>query len=133
MTAFAALLAFTVPITTKSAPPDDAVVRRLVAALNDADPDVRQNLAVALAKIGPATVEPLTEALRDPDANRRAGAAYALGQIGGAAKSALPALLDLLTDPEVNVRRQVSYAISRIVPAGRLPTVTAAGRTEDRR
>src|SRR5947207_10852938 len=31
---------------------DDSVVRRLVAALKDPDPEVRGNLAVALAKVG---------------------------------------------------------------------------------
>ncbi len=96
--------------------PNDALVKRLIDALQDSDPDVRQNLAMALAKIGPAAVEPLTAALADPLAERRAGAAYALGQIGGPAKSALPKLLDALDDKDLDVRRQVSFAVSRLVP-----------------
>lgn len=97
---------------------DDALVRRLVAALKDPDPEVRGNLAVALAKIGTAYVEPLIAALKDPVPERRAGAAYALGLIGPAARAALPALLDALDDKEAEVRRQASYAIARLIPSG---------------
>jgi HEAT repeat protein len=104
-----------------AAPPvsEDGVVRWLIAALKDADPEVRQNLAMALAKIGPAAVEPLIAALKDPLPERRAGAAAALGRIGAPARSALPALLDLLDDKELDVRRQVSHAIAVLIPASR--------------
>ncbi len=98
--------------------PTNALVKRLIASLQDPDPDVRQNLAIALAKIGPAAVEPLTAALTDDLPERRDGAAYALGQIGGPAKSALPKLLDALDDKDLDVRRQASYAVSRLVPSG---------------
>ena len=50
----------------RAAPPavgDRDLAVRLIAALNDPDPDVRANLSQALAKIGPAAVEPLVEAL----------------------------------------------------------------------
>lgn len=94
---------------------DEVLVRRLIDALKDADPDVRQNLATSLAKIGPVAVEPLVAALRDSLPERRAGAAYALGQIGAPAKSALPHLLDALDDKELDVRKQASLAISRLV------------------
>lgn len=98
--------------------PPDVLVHRLITGLKDTDPDVRQNLAQALAKIGPAAVEPLIAALGDDLAERRAGAAYALGQIGAPARSALPKLLDALDDKDLDVRRQASYAISRLVPSG---------------
>lgn len=98
---------------------DEVVIRRLIEALSDPDLDVRQNLAVALAKIGSAGVTQLNEALKDKNADRRAGAAYALGLIGPGARVALPNLLDLLKDDDVGVRRQAAYAIGRIVPAGR--------------
>jgi HEAT repeat protein len=104
--------------TVVPAPADEALVRQLIDALKDADPDVRNNLATALAKIGPAAVEPLTAALKDRIPERRAGAAYTLGLLGGSGKSALPALLELLKDDEVIVRRQASYAISKMVPTG---------------
>lgn len=99
---------------------DPAIVLRLIEALKDPDPEVRQNLAAALAKIGTASVEPLIRALRDGTAERRAGAAYALALIGTPARSALPALLGALGDKELEVRRQASFAVSRLVPAGRL-------------
>jgi len=106
--------------------PQDALIQRLITGLKDTDPDVRQNLASALAKIGPAAVEPLTAALGDELAERRAGAAYALGQIGTPARSALPKLLDALEDKDLDVRRQASFAISRLVPTGTAkPTTTA--------
>lgn len=97
---------------------DAALVRQLIEALKDPDPDVRGNLANALAKIGPASVEPLTAALKDGVAERRAAAAYTLALLGSDAKAALPTLLDLLKDDVVDVRRQASYAISKIVPTG---------------
>lgn len=106
---------------------DPAVVRRLVEALKDADPEVRQHLAAALAKIGPPSVEPLISALKDGVPERRAGAAYALALIGPPARAALPALLAALDDKEVEVRRQVSYAISRLVPAARPGNGVAQG------
>ena len=96
---------------------DDALVARLIAALSDPDVDVRLNLAYALAKIGPPSVEPLIAALKDPNPECRAGAAYTLGLIGPAARAALPALLDTLADADVEVRRQASYAIGRMIPA----------------
>ena len=66
---------------------------RLIAALDDPDPDVRAKLSQALAKIGPAAVEPLVEASANSATERRAGAAAALGLLGPVAKSALPQLL----------------------------------------
>lgn len=69
---------------------DRELAMRLIAALNDPDPDIRANLSQALAKIGPAAVEPLVEALANSVTERRAGA---LGLLGPVAKSALPQLL----------------------------------------
>jgi HEAT repeat protein len=97
-------------------PADERVISSLIDALKDADPDVRQNLGVALAKFGAAAVEPLQKALTSDTSARRAGAAYALGQLGPTAKPALPKLLDLLTDNELDVRRQASFAVGRILP-----------------
>jgi HEAT repeat protein len=97
------------------------VIKKLVEALKDPDPDVRQNLGAALAKIGPEAVEPLVEALKGDNPDRRAGAAYTLGLIGPQAKSALPALLEALKDEAVEVRRQASYAVARLLPDNRVP------------
>ena len=111
------LCAVTAPVVAADPVSSDVLVKRLIAALQDPDPDVRQNLATALAKIGPAAVEPLTAALADELPERRAGAAYALGYIGNPARSAMPKLLDALDDKDLDVRRQASYAISRLVPS----------------
>jgi HEAT repeat protein len=116
---FAVVGVWTLAASVPAAEPvaNDVLVKRLIAALQDPDPDVRQNLASALAKIGPAAVEALTAALADDLPERRAGAAYALGHIGSPARSALPKLLDALDDKELDVRRQASYAVSRLVPS----------------
>ena len=107
---------------------DRVIIRRLIEAMNDPDYEVRQNLGIALAKIGTPSVEPLIEALKDTSPERRAGAAYALGLIGAPARAALPALLEALKDKEPTVRRQASYAISRLIPAGRVPALRAEER-----
>lgn len=118
------LLAFAFPVAAA----DESVVPKLIAALKDSDPEVRANLATALAKCGPVAIEPLVEALKDRQATRRAGAAYALALMGYPARSAVPALVDLLDDPDLEVRRQASYAISRLVPT--LPTRSEARGTQ---
>ena len=106
--------------------PEDAVVRRLVEALKDVDPEVRQNVAIALAKLGTPAIDPLVNALKDAAPEKRSGAAYTLALIGPPARSAMPALLDALADKDTDVRRQVSYAIGRILLPGRpSPEVTA--------
>jgi HEAT repeat protein len=111
---------------------DPVLVRRLIEAMKDTDPDVRVNLAVALAKIGPAAVEPLVAALKDSLPERRAGAAQALGQIGAGAKAALPSLLDALDDTDRDVRRQASFAVSRIVPNGNVKPPARTPPTGDK-
>jgi HEAT repeat protein len=117
---FLSLTVITAGAVAAQPPPaggDDApIVRRLIDALKDPDAEVRQNLAVALAKFGTAAIDPLTEALKDANPDRRGGAAYALGLIGPPARTALPALLDALGDKEPDVRRQVSYAVGRLIP-----------------
>lgn len=108
----------TPPVPTNS---DEVIARRLVDALKDPDPEVRQHLAQALAKLGPVAMGPLTSALKDERVERRAGAAYCLGLIGLPARSALPELLNALDDADNDVRRQAAFAISRIIPAWRNP------------
>ena len=116
--AAALAMAFAIPLPAAEPLKDEVVVRKLIEALKDSDPDIRNNLSAALTKLGPAAVEQLGEALKDSLPERRAGAAYALGSMGANAKVALPKLLDALADADLDVRRQVSLAISRIVPHG---------------
>lgn len=99
----------------RTAPDRAPVIAGLIAALGDSDPEVRQNLAVALSRLAPASLAPLQQALQDRVAERRAGAALALALIGPAAESAIPTLLLTLKDEDLNVRRQVSFALAAIL------------------
>ena len=130
--AVACFLLFCTASEPAAAPPalgDRDLALRLIAALNDPDPDVRANLSQALAKIGPAAVEPLVEALANSVPERRAGAAAALGLLGPVAKSALPQLLNLLDDKETEVRRQASQAIVRVLPSIKPTAKPTGGRS----
>jgi hypothetical protein len=71
----------------------------LVEASKDADKEVGSLAIQALAEIGGAdTVPVLIEHLRSDDASIRASAATALGKLGPKAKTAIPALNQILTD-----------------------------------
>jgi HEAT repeat protein len=103
---------------------DEELVARLIELLDESDPQIRQNIAVALANLGEAAFPALIDALNNPLAERRAGAATALGQIRPPAKSAIPALIRIMKDKDPIVRREASYALSRIVGQG--PQTTPA-------
>lgn len=107
---------------------DAEILDRLIEALKDTDPDVRQNLSAALSKFGQSAVEPLVKALGSDTAGQRAGAAYALAQLGNGARPALPKLLDLLKDKDLDVRRQSSLAVSRILVPQPIPVPSSAKR-----
>lgn len=68
----------------------------LIAALKSPDLQVRQNVALALGKLGPDAaadaVPALSAALNDPEILVQQAAATALGEFGPAASSAIPAL-----------------------------------------
>lgn len=126
-----ALTALSLQAGTQQAPiqlKDAEILDRLIEALKDTDPDVRQNLSTALSKYGQAAVEPLVKALGSETAGQRAGAAYALAQLGHGARPALPKLLDLLKDKDVDVRRQSSLAVSRILVPQPIPVPSSAKR-----
>jgi hypothetical protein len=117
----------TVPSPFRSESPlkDEEIVAALVESLGDADGEVRQNIAVALANLGQRAVPRLIVALGDDTMERRAGAAQALGQMRPAPKSAVPALLKTMKDENELVRRHVSYALSRIVGRDNSPAPPA--------
>jgi HEAT repeat protein len=131
LTSVAALTVLTLQATPQPAPvplKDAEVLDRLIEALKDTDPDVRQNLSTALSKFGQSAVEPLVKVLGSETAGQRAGAAYALAQLGHGARPALPKLLDLLKDQDVDVRRQSSLAVSRILVPVTIPVPPSAKR-----
>ena len=79
-----------------------AAVPSLIQALGHRDPEVREQAALVLARIGPDAhnaVPELTAALDDDNTAVRKAAARALGQIGPAADAAVPALMRALVQP----------------------------------
>jgi HEAT repeat protein/predicted RNA-binding Zn-ribbon protein involved in translation (DUF1610 family) len=69
---------------------------------------------VALAVLGPASIPGLIDALADPAAPVRRRAARALRMLGPAARSAAPALLELLKDRDPEVRADAALAVGEI-------------------
>ena len=104
----------------------------LLAALRDAEEDVRRAAAEALGEIGDAAAVPgLLAALRDADADVRREAAWALGRIGDAA--AVPGLLAALRDADADVRWAAAAALGRIGDAAAVLGLVAALRDADER
>ena len=85
--------------------------------LKDADPEVRLNAALVLAKVGGAeareAITPLHAALKNTDPAIRGQAAAGLGNIGSeaATKAIMDDLIRLLGDPEPEVRRLTAYGL----------------------
>ncbi len=92
---------------------------RLVTALDDPAPLVREHAAEALGEIGPdakETIPALVKALKDPDARVRRDAVRSLGQMGTAAKSAIQSIRPLLKDKDDKVRRAARTSLQQIDP-----------------
>jgi len=88
----------------------------LLAALGDANADVREAATEALGEIGDAAAVPgLLAALGDANADVRRAAAAALGEIGDAA--AVPGLLAALGDADWRVRQAAARALRNLLPA----------------
>jgi HEAT repeat protein len=91
-------------------------IPRLIEALKDKDPFVRDNAVDALSVMHAGDVVPaLTRALRDPDANARRRSADALARIGHDTEPAWPALIDLLKDENAEVRKAATAALRRLM------------------
>ena len=98
------------------APESEDVAARLLAALGDENPTVRQRAASAIKAlpVSDKIVLSVTAALEDPDASVRTTAAATLGDLGQAAASAVEALVELTDDPDRAVRVQAVRALGRI-------------------
>ena len=122
-----------------TAPEPELVVPRLLALLQDPNPDLRQTAALSLGKIASAeAASGLMLALRDPDPLVRQYSAWGLGNLGEHARSEtiLP-LLVLLDDPVVAVADTAARAIGSIGAGSeaisRLLTILREGSIQARR
>ena len=109
-------------------PEAKAAVPALTELLKDEDSEVLASAASFLVRIDPEKAKILISVLKDMD--RKAGlsvrqaAAKALGKIGPEAKTAIPALTELLKDKEV--RLDVAEALGKIGPEAKtaVPALT---------
>ncbi len=101
---------------TGTAPEPEVVVPRLIALLQDSNPDLRQTAALSLGKIASAeAASGLMLALRDADPLVRQYSAWGLGNLGERASSAATsALVVLLEDPSPAVANAAAQAIGSI-------------------
>ena len=99
-------------------------IAKLSMKLEDPDPNVRWDAAVALGKSDSArAVKPLIKALADKNIEVRNAAAEALGKLG---KPAVDPLGRLLNDVEPGMRRLAAFALGQSTcPAAAKPLVNA--------
>ena len=94
-------------------PSDGLTVSDIVRRLDDPDPEVRDEAARALGRVGsPEAVDALVSRLRDPGSTIRSEAAWALGQIGD--PRAVTALIEGLSSPSGEVQDACARALGHI-------------------
>jgi HEAT repeat protein len=108
----------------------------LAAALANKEKKHEEVRGAAVTALGEysdeAAIPALTAALADKADHIRAGAASALGTNRGAARAAVPKLINLLTsDPENAVRRQAAIALGRIGDPAAIPALELAQHDRD--
>jgi len=97
---------------------DDVPAADIIARLDDADHEVREEAARALGRIrSPQAVESLIRHLRDPNSTIRPQAARALGQIGD--RRAIEALTECLASGSVELQEACAEALGDV--GGRMP------------
>jgi hypothetical protein len=104
------------PMTPLPTVPSDGISSRFTVRPFE-DWTMREAAAVALSRIGEPAVPALVEALKSPDPNIRQQAADTLARIGPAAANAVPALTGLLEDPDPRVKKSAVRALGQIGPA----------------
>lgn len=115
-------------------------LRKLVAALEHPNPDVRVGAAHELGAFGSdpnsdsaAIVVPaLISALGDPDPSVRSSVALSLGQCGAAAAGAIPALIATLAEADDDVRSSAGIALEDVGEAARVPLEEALTHPDPR-
>lgn len=90
-----------------------SAVPALIKAMDDPQPLVRWDVAIALGEIGDTrAVQRLSRTVRlDPDSNVRAAAATSLGKLGTA--EAIEALIETLRDRHTSVRHAAALALCK--------------------
>ena len=110
---------------------DDQLVQtsipRLVKALGDTRPEVRNEASVTLVEIGPAVVPAVAATLSGNDPRVQLKACEILGQLGADAASTVSALLTRLNNDDELVVRAATTALGKIhaEPAKVLPALNA--------
>lgn len=105
--------------------PDPEITRPVIAkAMQDASPEVLNDLLDAVASLGEKAVPRLTAALEHEEV--RAKVATIIARIGAPAKAAAPALAAALADDDPSTRSEILFAISAIGPDAKeaVPAVT---------
>ncbi len=115
-----------------SAPARDAVPA-LTAALNDADPHVREVAAKSLLALAPDAEDNPTLLAALLGTGERLRAMQALGRLGAGAGGAVPAIAELLHDPDPQVRWNAARTLVEIGSPNGTPPLRAALKDDDAR
>lgn len=104
----------------------------LISALQDPDPVVVRNAAVALAFFSRPEARPeLLRGLKDPDNFRKWEAVFSLGEVGSPeAVAALKPMLDGANEPAEDVRAEVVLTLGRIGGQEMIPHLLNTLRTD---
>lgn len=89
-------------------------VPRLIAALSDERPEVRNEAAVTLTEIGPEVIPAVLGALTSDDRRTQVKVCEILGRNGSAAGAAVPALQSLLESDDIQLVRAAAAALGQI-------------------
>ena len=91
--------------------PRDVVGPPLLAAMDDPNPEVQDNVYRALASLGEAILPRMTERLKDPATQEKA--LRMLSRMGPAAAPAVPLVVELLGNADAHHRRELLFAVSQ--------------------
>jgi HEAT repeat protein len=110
--------------------PRETVGPPLMAALDDPDPEVQENVARALASQGEAILPRVMERLKDPASQERALRVFS--RMGASAAGAVPLVVELLGEAETTRRRDFVLALGSIGPAAAEATSALVPLLHDR-
>jgi HEAT repeat protein len=94
--------------------PAEMVAPALMAVANDPNPDVSENVVIALASLGEAIVPRVVKALESPD--RRPLALRVLTELGPEASDAVIPLVDAIPAANPDVRAKIHFVLAAIGP-----------------